>query len=252
MNIKDYINRINYKGDLKPSFTVLKDLQKAHLLNVAFENLDIHYGNTIDLDLIKIYHKIVEKGRGGFCYELNGLFNRLLKNIGFDSKMISARVYDNKNKKFGKEYDHLAIIVKLDKIKYLVDVGFGEFIFHPLKLEIYTIQSDPRGDFIIEQYDQEYDQVSKIEDKKTSIEYIFSEKERTLNEFTEMCNYHQTNANSHFTQKKLISKPTKNGRITITGDTLKITENGKIKKNISLNKEDYKKQLFKWFNIDVV
>ena len=63
MNIKEYIKRINYKGDLIPNFDVMNELQKAHLLNVPFENLDIHYDNLIELDIDKIYHKVVEKKR---------------------------------------------------------------------------------------------------------------------------------------------------------------------------------------------
>ena len=82
MNIQEYIKRINYSGDITPNLVVLKQLQKTHLLNVPFENLDIHYGNLIELDLDKIYHKIVVKKRGGFCYELNGLFQSLLNTIG--------------------------------------------------------------------------------------------------------------------------------------------------------------------------
>ena len=96
MNLEAYLKRINYSGDLTPSITILKQLQKTHLLNVPFENLDIHYGHPIELDLDKIYHKIVVRKRGGFCYELNGLFQNMLNIIGFDSKIISARVYDNK------------------------------------------------------------------------------------------------------------------------------------------------------------
>lgn len=248
MNINDYINRINYKGALNPSLAVLSDLQESHLLNVPFENLDIHFGNAIELDLGNIYHKIVVKGRGGFCYELNGLFNTMLKKIGFDSKIISARVYDAKKGDFGKEYDHLAIIVNLDNIKYLVDVGFGEFVFHPLKLELNTTQSDPRGDFVIEEYNDIYYQVSKVQGNTKSVEYIFSEKERAFDEFSEMCNYHQTSPESHFTQKKLISKPTKNGRITLTGNRLKVTEKGKVKTDLKLSEEEYEKELLKHFD----
>lgn len=250
MDSKSYIRRISYKGDLTPNIRVLKDLQQTHLLNVPFENLDIHYGIPIDLDIDKIYHKVVVKRRGGFCYELNGLFYTLLKDIGFDSTMISARVYDSKKESFGKEYDHLAIIVKLDTREYLVDVGFGEFVFHPLKLEMDRVQSDPRGNFVIEEYKDEYYKVSKIEGETRSIEYIFTKKERALHEFAEMCNYHQTSPCSHFTQKSLISRPTQKGRITITGNTLKITKGSVPTKEHQFAKEEYGKQLLDWFTIE--
>ncbi|MDN5201699.1 arylamine N-acetyltransferase [Fulvivirgaceae bacterium BMA10] len=250
MKIQDYIDRINYKGDLTPNLEVLKQIQKAHTLNVPFENLDIHYDNPISLDIDKFYNKVVEKGRGGFCYELNGLFHTLLKTIGFDSKIISARVYDNKKEDFGREYDHLAIIIKLNQVEYLVDVGFGEFTFHPLELKIGSIQSDPRGNFIIEQFENEYYKVSKINGEIKSGEYIFTNRKRELNEFSEMCNYHQTDSNSHFTQKKLISKPTEMGRVTITGNTFKVSEGGETIKEYEFPKEEFGKYLMDWFDLD--
>lgn len=250
MNIEAYIKRINYKGNLIPNLEVLKHLQKSHLLNVPFENLDIHYKSPIDLNFDKFYQKVVEKGRGGFCYELNGLFDRLLQKLGYNTKIISARVYDNKKNEFGAEYDHLAIIVEINQKEYLVDVGFGEFTFYPLKLEIDNIQSDPRGNFVIEKYDNDYLKVSKIKEETKSFEYIFTMKKRALSEFTEMCNYHQTSANSHFTQKKLISRPTESGRVTITGNTLKITEGSEIIEEHQFNNKDFGKYLLNYFNID--
>lgn len=252
MNIEHYINRINYKGDLTPTLKVLRDLQQTHLLNVPFENLDIQHGIPIDLDIDKIYHKIVAKKRGGFCYELNGLFFTLLKGLGFNAQLISARVYDKRIENFGQEYDHMAIFVNLNEVDYLVDVGFGEFTFHPLKFEIDEVQSDSRGNFVIETHKNEYYKVSKIEGKKRSAEYIFTTKKRTLIEFTEMCNYHQTSLNSHFTQKSLITRPTKNGRITITGTNLKITERNILTKEHQFVKEEYGKHLLEWFGIEEI
>ena len=250
MNIKHYLKRINYTGDLSLNLEVLKNLQQSHLLYVPFENLDIQYGNTIDLDLDKIYSKVVEQGRGGFCYELNGLFNELLRELGFNSKMISARVYDSKNQKFGEEFDHLAIIVKLNNVEYLVDVGFGEFAFHPLKMELNKTQSDPRGDFIIEEHKNGYYQVSKMEGETKLVEYIFTKKKRDLMEFTEMCRYHQTSPKLHFTQKRLISKPTQNGRITISGNMLKVTDNGGIIKELTFDNQNFSELLLNWFGIE--
>ena len=65
-----------------------------------------------------------------------------------------------------------------------------------------------------------------------------------------MCNFHQTSPDSHFTQNKLISKPTENGRITITGNTLKITESGHTKMNVKFSENKFEKQLRKWFNLE--
>ena len=90
MDIKKYLDRIGYNGEVKPAPEVLGALQKNHLLNIPFENLDIHYNNPIILDTKRFFNKIILRKRGGFCYELNGLFYMLLIEFGFDAKIISS------------------------------------------------------------------------------------------------------------------------------------------------------------------
>lgn len=248
INIQKYFKRINYDAKPTTKLSTLVELQKKHLLNIPFENLDIHFGRKIELDIEKFYHKIVHENRGGFCYELNGLFENLLSNIGFETSIISARVFDAKNNDFGEEYDHLAIIVAINQNQYLVDVGFGEFAFAPLLIHTDEIQKDPRGNFIIEQKDDEYI-VSKLIENKKNIEYKFTLKNRKLSEFQEMCSYHQSSPNSHFTQKKLITKPTLEGRITLSGTSLKITKNNTIEEIHDLSQKAYFALLNKWFGI---
>ena len=223
MDKEKYLGRIKYSGILNPNLDVLKKLQKNHLLNIPFENLDIHDNIPIELSVDKIFEKIVNRNRGGFCYELNGLFYELLIALNFDAKRISARVYDKK-KGYGEEFDHFTILVTINDTEYLTDVGFGDFSFQPLKFEINKIQNDERGNFIFDKYDDKYFQVSKVENGNITPEYIFKTDKRELKDYKEMCIYHQTNPNSHFTDKRLISLPTKNGRITITGNKLIVTE----------------------------
>lgn len=91
MNVSAYPQRLNYAGPLEPTAGTLRSLHRAHLLAVPFENLDIHLGRPIVLDEAAFFHKIVERQRGGFCYELNGLFAALLRQLGFDVTLLSAR-----------------------------------------------------------------------------------------------------------------------------------------------------------------
>ncbi|MEP2058808.1 MAG: arylamine N-acetyltransferase [Maribacter litoralis] len=135
MNVQAYLNRIDFDDTIALHKNVLFKLQRKHLLNIPFENLDIHYNRKIKLSVPDIYQKIVKERRVGFCYELNGLFHSLLKQIGFDAKLISARVHI-KDDDYSPEYDHLAIIVNLENKQFLVDVGFGKFSLEPLKLEM--------------------------------------------------------------------------------------------------------------------
>ena len=72
MDIQQYLQRINYVDSIHPTIEVLSKLQLMHLMNVPFENLDIH--NNTRIDLTNLFNKIVTRKRGGFCYELMAFF----------------------------------------------------------------------------------------------------------------------------------------------------------------------------------
>jgi N-hydroxyarylamine O-acetyltransferase len=251
MDTSKYLERINYTGNIAPGLKTLTELQEKHLLNIAFENLDIHYGIPIVLDHQKIADKIINSKRGGFCYELNGLFYKLLISLGFTTKMVSGRAYNRQKLSFGPEYDHLALITTIDGADYLVDVGFGEFTLNPLKIELGITQSDKRGNFKIERYDDQYLAVSNQAGLKWDFEYVFSTNERAFSEFAEVCRYHQTSAESHFTRNRLCSIATENGRITLTDDKLKITDRGKSTETAIIDEQDFAAKLAHYFSIEM-
>ncbi len=233
MNENEYFNRIRIeKKGLTPKAETLKLLQKQHLLQIPFENLDIHWQSPIILDARNFYEKIIREKRGGFCYELNGLFNKLLTEMGFQTKIISARVSQGEGK-FGAEYDHLAILAKIDDEEFLVDVGYGDFTAEPLKFELNVEQQDDNGIFLIKKFDNEYFEVVKKDAEIWQSEYIFKDLARDLSEFTEMCNFHQTSPESHFTRGKLCSIMTEIGRKTLTDKKFIETEKG-VKSEIEI------------------
>ena len=248
MNIQLYLERIKYDGNVTASLDVLSKLQVLHLMNVPFENLDIQHQIKIDLD--NLFDKIITRKRGGFCYELNGMFYKLLKQIGFVVKMVSARVYNNITKNYSPEFDHMALIVSFDKDDYLVDVEFGEFTLCPIKIEPGAEAEDPGGIFRIDRYDNKYFVVKKKnEDGEFIAEYNFTKKERKIKEFYPRCNYHQVNKESHFTQKRICSLPTERGRLTLTGTTLKITEKGIVKETKLNDEMEVQQVLWSYFGI---
>ncbi len=247
MNIDQYFQRINYADPTPLTFETLSKLQMTHLMHVPFENLDIHNNTRIDLD--NLFDKIVVRRRGGFCYELNGLFYQLLKELDFTVKMISARVYDGKGG-YSPEFDHMALIVSIGNENYLTDVGFGEFAFYPIKIEFNKEVNDPRGIFRIVAFDDTYKVVEKKNENGEFVpEYMFSEKERQIPEFYERCNYHQTNSESHFKQKRICSLPIANGRITLTADTLKTTNGKEVTQRTLNNEEEVQQVLWGHFGI---
>lgn len=133
MDVSAYLDRINYHGPLSPTPEVLRDLHRAHMFTVPFENLDIHIPREIVCDEKHFIHKVVNERRGGFCYELNGAFAALLRALGFHVTLLSARVpcADGSD---GPEFDHLTLRVDLDE-PWLADVGFGDSFLEPLRLQ---------------------------------------------------------------------------------------------------------------------
>lgn len=247
--LNNYLERINIGKKEYHTLEFLFSLQESHLLSVPFENLDIHYGASIDLDIKKIYDKIILHNRGGFCYELNSIFFILLKTLGYKVMLVSARVFSNSV--YGPEYDHMAIVSKINNEEYLLDVGFGEFAFGPLKISLNHYQHDKRGIFLFDIYDDDYIRVSKIENEIPTPQYIFKNTPRKFADFHKMCIYHQTSSKSHFTQNKVVTLPTKNGRITLNSDKLKITANGKFSETYIADNQEFKKCLKDKFNIDL-
>ncbi len=226
MNCSRYLERIGYAGPVRPSTDVLKALQRHHLFHVPFENLDIIH--QIPLHPEDSYEKIVVQKRGGFCYELNGLFADLLQSIGFDVTIISARVYTDAGG-YSPEFDHMALLVKQQEGTFLADAGFGDFAHEPLPLITDKDLMDPSGIYkMIQADDAGYIVQRKNEAGMYKPEYRFTETKRQAADFLERCLYHQISPASAFTQKRLATLPVPGGRITLTGNTLKKTLHGKI------------------------
>src|SRR5204862_6646887 len=133
--IDKYLSRIAYAGPRDPTPQVLSALHERHLLSVPFENLDIHLGREIVPDERRIVDKVVAERRGGFCYELNGAFAALLRALGFEVDMLSARV-PRADGTTSPEFDHMTLLVRAEGERWLADVGFGECFVHPLRLDM--------------------------------------------------------------------------------------------------------------------
>lgn len=248
VNRAAYLKRIAVDdADLEPNFSTLRSLHRGHLLNVPFENLDIHWKNPIVLNTEKFFEKIVSNRRGGFCYELNGLFNELLTDIGFATRLISARVFNGTT--HGPEFDHAAIIVTIDGDEYLADVGFGSFTAEPLRFTLDVEQRDPVGTFVIRRREDGYHEVMKREDGVWRSEYIFLDIGRDLSEFSEKCEYQQYSPESHFTKGKLCSIMTASGRKTLTDKNFIVTREGVKDESPITSDEEFYETLGREFGI---
>jgi N-hydroxyarylamine O-acetyltransferase len=244
MTPQAYLDRIHYQQSIEPNLETLAALQTAHLLAVPFENLDIHLGRKIVLDHEKIFQKIVEDKRGGFCYELNGLFSWLLQALGFDVTLISARVYNHEKQQLGIEFDHLTQYVTLDGEKWLVDVGFGHSFAMPLRIETDAVQSSGAVHYHIQQDAPFFMLRIKEGEKGWYDRYQFTLTPRQYHQFADGCHYHQTSPNTTFTQGRLCSQAKPNGRITLTDQLLITTQNG-VRQETAVSDNHHFAQLLK-------
>jgi N-hydroxyarylamine O-acetyltransferase len=212
-----YLARIGVPGMLALDAGGLRDLHRAHLLAVPFENLSIHLGEPISLDEADLIDKIVARRRGGFCYELNGAFACLLESLGARVKRVSARVYGDGGK-LGPPFDHLALIVRLpdETGPWLADVGFGSHSTYPLSADARTGQGDPGGRFLLT--GQPDGDIDVIKDGRP--QYRIESRERALDDFVPTCWWQQTSPRSHFTRSVICSRLTEDGRISISGNRL--------------------------------
>lgn len=246
-----YLKRLGLRKRLKPNLSNLGRLQKAHVLQIPFENLDIHAQIPIELDIARIFQKVILNKRGGFCYELNGLFYELLTHLGYEVRRVSARVY-SVEKGYSPEFDHMALIVTIENQEYLSDVGFGEFSFGPIALQWPSQQLDQRGVFHVDEHPDEYICISKDDDKaEKTPEYKFKPIARAFGDFHGMCQYQQEDPNSHFRAKPLISMATAKGRITLVGRELKIRRGQQVVVRKIADDNAFTKAAWKYFRLKV-
>ena len=223
MNIDAYLERINYHGSRDVNAETLRALQVAHLQSVPFENLSIHAGEPIVLDESALYIKIVEQRRGGFCYECNGLFAGLLRALGFDVAMLAAGVA-RADGSFGPIFDHMALMVTLDE-RWLADVGFGESFLEPLLLDSRADQVQATRTFRLVDVDDQVVLMRRNDGEDWQSQYRFTLQPYTFPDYEEMCRFHQTSPDSHFTKGLICSRATEDGRITLS-DMRFITTSG--------------------------
>jgi len=125
MDLRSYLNRIQYDGPLAPTIDVLRGIQLAHASSIPFENLDVLLGRGISIDDDAIEQKLVHDHRGGYCFEQNSLLMRALTEIGFSVSPLSARVRVKISRDVITPRTHLFLRVEIDGVPWLVDVGVG-------------------------------------------------------------------------------------------------------------------------------
>ncbi|USZ70004.1 arylamine N-acetyltransferase (plasmid) [Halorussus salilacus] len=217
-----------------PDLDTLERLQRAHVTAVPFENLSVvgdphgdrdaeGDGERVVLSTPHLREKVVERGRGGYCFELNGLFHSLLAVFGYDVDRVAARVVGDDGDA-RPPANHHANIVELDR-RYVVDVGMGV----PTMRRPIPLDGTPRSDSVgvewriaesdrpDETYRSEYRGPGDVE---WSTRYVFSDVAREFRYFEATNDYLQTAPESPFTGDPVVSVATDEGHRKLSGETL--------------------------------
>jgi N-hydroxyarylamine O-acetyltransferase len=253
MNVSAYVERIHYTQQLKPDVETLHGLHLAHMYSVPFENLDIALKRPIKIDQKSIWDKLIKQKRGGFCYELNGLFAWLLKQIGFEVTYLNARVF-NREGQLGIDFDHLALLVKIpgQAPRWLTDVGFGDSFNEPLNFEERGEQTQGLRSYRIEETSSGYITWQRNYDGSWERQYFFDlQAHKFPKEYEAACLYHQTSPDSSFTRGSIISKGTPEGRISLQDGWLILTTNGEREERALSGKEEYQALLKEHYGIEL-
>ncbi|NXY43105.1 ARY2 protein, partial [Ceuthmochares aereus] len=241
MDIKEYFARISYQGSYdKPDLATLTHIFQHHIRAVPFENLSIHCGESIELDLEATYNKIVRKKRGGWCMENNHLLSWVLKTLGYNVTLLGSRVYVPEYDVYAEEIDHLLLKVVLDGKSYIVDGGFGMAyqMWQPMELVSGTDQPqipgvfrfvEDSGDWYLEKVkrkqwvpNQSVSTAHNVEEEVCRRVYVFTLQPRDIEEFRASNTHLQTAPDSLFVTKSMCSLQTASGVCALVG--WKLTE----------------------------
>lgn len=236
MDLQEYFGRIGFLGVYeKPDLATLRTVHKQHVTSIPFENLSIHCGERITMDLQTIYEKIVKKHRGGWCCENNLLFSWVLREMGYKYTTLGSKVFNTLQNDFNPLDSHLINMVEIDGKPYITDVSFGVScqIWHPLEMIAGKDQEQPTGIFRLlnkgERWTLEktgrkplvqneaFTNSSLVDKRMMKTIYSFVLAPRGIDHFLRTSEYLQTSPESLFTQKSICSLQTPTGFRALVG-----------------------------------
>jgi N-hydroxyarylamine O-acetyltransferase len=143
-----YLQRLGYAAAPPPTLDTLRELVRRHVQEFPFETLSTFLHLSVPIDLPSLERKLLHDGRGGYCYELNRLFLALLHHVGFDAHALAGRVVMGGPEDAITPRTHMALLVNVDGVHYLADVGFGGMVpTAPLRLDTEEVQATPHGPY---------------------------------------------------------------------------------------------------------
>lgn len=148
VNLKAYFDRIGFAGSIAPTQATLDQLHALHPAAIPFENLNPLMGEPVRLDQASLEKKLLAEKRGGYCFEQNLMFMRVLEDLEYAVRPLLARVVWTNPDGAAQPPSHLLLLVEINGQTHIADVGFGGLsLTAPLRLRADVEQSTPHETF---------------------------------------------------------------------------------------------------------
>ncbi len=225
----------------------LETLQRAHLSSVPFENLDVYAQRGVGTGLDWSIPKIVDRNRGGWCFELNGAFSSLLTALGFTVRRLGATVL---LAPATRDPSHLTLEVTLDG-PYLVDVGFGDTFIKPLRLDRDGPQDGISGEFVITANGDTRTLSQRQEDESLEPQYRFGPEEWELADFDDASERLQSESGLSWTRSYFATRLLDGGpdRVTLLNDRIRFRRDGEWTEE-PVTDDAWAGELDRWFSMN--
>lgn len=250
MDLEAFYARIDYRGTRNVSAATLIGLHQAFVHNVPFENLDIHLGRPISLQSTDLFTKIVTNKRGGYCYEVNSLFAMLLEVIGFHVQCLLARVLFNMTTIYPRS--HQLLLVTVDEQPWIADVGFGSCCLRePIPLIPSAISEQGPDRFRLRKDSDSIYVLEAMPTGRWQDLYAFTLEPYLLIDYEPFNYYNSTSPEAKWTQQKVCSIPTKEGRIVAVDWEFKIHGRDGTRTVKAESDEQYRRLLREFFRVEI-
>ncbi|SKB89159.1 arylamine N-acetyltransferase family protein [Sphingopyxis flava] len=221
--LRRYLARIDYAGPIAPTLDVLQALQAAHLAAIPFEAFDALVDGAVDIDPDAVDAKLIDCGRGGYCFEQNGLFLRALRAIGFDAEGLLGRVrWMQPSGAPPAPRSHMVLRVRISGRPWLADVGFGSAVPpSPLAMDSEAPQPTPHESYrIVRRGDQWSVRLAAGGDWLPV--YVIDEAVPPAIDYTVANWYTSTHPDSHFRHQLIVARTTAEARYALRDNRLTI------------------------------
>jgi N-hydroxyarylamine O-acetyltransferase len=217
-----YLARIGYSGSRSAKLETFEAVHLAHVQTIPFENLNPLLRWPVRLDIRSLQQKMVQEGRGGYCFEHNLLFGCALTALGFEVTGLSARVLWNQPEDVVPARSHMLLLVDLDDRAYIADVGFGgQTLTGPLRLQQGIVQATPHEPFRLLAVSGSFLMQACIRGE-WKVLYRFDLQEQFLPDYEVMSWYLSNHPTSHFVTGLTAARPERDRRYALRNTDLTV------------------------------